>query len=141
MHVERELRDAAQGLDNRDTKRQVGHKVPIHHIDMDEIGAAVLDPPNLIREVCEVGREHRRGNQHVQRVTSSTTAPPSAIVAPGLRRLVDDHSRRQPRVAGFGTYRHTQTVAPENVDDASGWGADDVGHDVGLVALALVDEQ
>ena len=52
-----------RGRDGR-ANGQVGDEVVVHHVEVDEFGAAPLGPPDLLGEVREIGREYRRGSDH-----------------------------------------------------------------------------
>ena len=40
----------AQGLDDQGANRDVGHKAPIHHIDMDPVGASFVHGAHILTE-------------------------------------------------------------------------------------------
>ena len=58
-------RDAvvAQGLTNRRAKRQVGHVVIVHDIEMHDVGAGIEHGLNILTQTGEVGGENRRRDQ------------------------------------------------------------------------------
>ena len=74
MDVERQRCDLAQRRNHRHTNGDVGNEVPVHHVDVDLIGAAGLDLGDLIGKAREVGGENRRGDPQLHRVTSSEIA-------------------------------------------------------------------
>jgi hypothetical protein len=54
---ERAGRDLAQRRDHHRADRQVGHEVPVHHVDVDVVGAADVAGADLVAEAREVGRQ------------------------------------------------------------------------------------
>ena len=52
VHVERLRGDPLDRLDHRRADREVGHEVPVHHVDVDEVGSAVLDERDLPRQAA-----------------------------------------------------------------------------------------
>ena len=65
MHIERNLRDLLQLGNEGDAQRKVGHKMAIHHIDVDEIGASTLEHADIMFEVHEIRRQNGRRNLDV----------------------------------------------------------------------------
>ena len=51
----------------------------VHHVDMNQVGAAALDGSNRVAEGGEVGREDRRRNLHGHWLTSTEIGSPGAI--------------------------------------------------------------
>ena len=64
MDVEGLLAVRAQGLDHRRADGQVGHEMPVHHIDVDPVGTGFVDGTNLFAQLGKVSREDGRGNDH-----------------------------------------------------------------------------
>ena len=62
MDVDRLCRRLAHRGDNDRADRDVGDKPPIHHVDMDPVGAGPVDRPHLVAEPAEIGRQDRRGD-------------------------------------------------------------------------------
>jgi len=62
MHVDRLRCRFAYRFDDNWPDRDVRHKAPIHHIDMDPISPRRVDGSDLIGEPAEIGRQDRRGN-------------------------------------------------------------------------------
>ena len=60
VHVERPGRDALDRADDRRANGDVRHEVAVHHVDMDQVGAAPFDRGDVAPEVREVCREDRR---------------------------------------------------------------------------------
>ena len=58
--IQRQLRHRPHRLHHRRPKRDIRHKVPIHHIHMDDRPAAPLRPRDLIRQVRKVRRQNRK---------------------------------------------------------------------------------
>ena len=61
MAVEREPGDRADRLDHRRAEGDVGHKVSVHHVDVDNGASAALGRGDFVGEVREVGREDGEG--------------------------------------------------------------------------------
>jgi len=74
MRVERQLRDLAQRFHHREADRNVGHEMPVHYVEVDQIGARLLDAAHLLAQAREVGGKNRRrkliGNFHVASVSA-----------------------------------------------------------------------
>src|SRR5690606_1511652 len=58
VNVERQVRHRADGLDDDRPHGNVRYKVPIHHIDMDEVSSGSFRGPDLIAEAREVCRQY-----------------------------------------------------------------------------------
>jgi len=74
VHVQRKRRELAHRLDQNRTEREVGYELPVHHVDVQEIGARAGDDPDLVLEAREIGGEDRRADA------------PELGVGPGARR-------------------------------------------------------
>ena len=55
VHVERQAGDLANGLDDQRAKGDVGHEVPVHDVEVQQIRAAALDLANVLGQMSEVG--------------------------------------------------------------------------------------
>ena len=62
---------AADGRDELGAEGQVGHEMPVHDVDVDEIGPGLLGQPDGLAEPREIGGQDRRGDEDHQRLTSS----------------------------------------------------------------------
>ena len=62
MDIDRFRRRLAHRLDDDRADRDVRHKAPVHHIDMDPVGAGAVDRAHLVGEPAEIGRQDRRGD-------------------------------------------------------------------------------
>src|SRR5262249_33206128 len=62
VHVEHFLGVRTQRFHHAGTDRDIGHEVPVHYVDMDPIGAGVIDRAHLLAELGEVGGQNRRGD-------------------------------------------------------------------------------
>ena len=82
VDVERHRGDALERLDDRRADRDVRHEVAVHHVDVNQIGAAALDRGDRVAERGEVGREDRRRDEHAHRLTSSEIGSPGPIWKP-----------------------------------------------------------
>src|SRR6185436_6639249 len=71
-----------EGRDNWGSNRDVRHEMPVHHINVDQIGAAALDRGHRLSERRKVCRQNRRRNQDAHRLTSSEIGSPGAIWNP-----------------------------------------------------------
>ena len=56
MHVERLLRRFSDALDDQGADGQVRHKTTVHDIDMDPVGAGLVDRPHLLIQSAEIRR-------------------------------------------------------------------------------------
>ena len=63
VYVERLLGDGADRLHHRGADGDVGHEVPVHHVDMDPVGAGGLDCADFIAQLGEIGRQNRRRDE------------------------------------------------------------------------------
>ncbi len=82
VRFERQLRDSTDRLDRGWTDRQVGDEMPVHDVEVHEIGATPLERRDGVAKRCEVGRQDRGGEAHAHRLTSSAMASPGAIWKP-----------------------------------------------------------
>ena len=55
MHVEGLFRVRPQRLHHGRTDGEIGHVMPVHHIDMNPVGARLVDGANLLAELGEIG--------------------------------------------------------------------------------------
>ena len=55
MHVERQAGVRPQAFQDRRSEADVGHEVPVHHIEMQPIRARRLDCPHFVAETGEIG--------------------------------------------------------------------------------------
>ncbi|MNC89173.1 hypothetical protein D3C83_50750 [compost metagenome] len=55
VDVERLGAVRAKRLHNAWPDREVGHEMPVHHIDMDPVGACCVDGADLLAELGEIG--------------------------------------------------------------------------------------
>jgi hypothetical protein len=62
MHVDGFFGQRPQRLDDRRADRNVRHEVPVHHVDMDPVGAGRLDRAHFLAEPREIGRQDRGCN-------------------------------------------------------------------------------
>ncbi len=76
MHVEGQGGGAPHRLDDQRAHGDVRHEPPVHHIDMNPVGAARLHRLDLIGEIAEVGREDRWRDSKPVGVTSDHGVPP-----------------------------------------------------------------
>jgi hypothetical protein len=60
MDVECLLGDRADGLHHGGTDGDIGDEVPIHHVDVDPVGARGLDGADFVAQFGEIGRKNRR---------------------------------------------------------------------------------
>jgi len=59
MDVERLGAVRAKRLHHGGSDRQIGHEMPVHHIDVDPVGAGLIDRANFLAELREVGGKDR----------------------------------------------------------------------------------
>ena len=79
----------AQRADQRGAEGQVGHEVPVHHIDMQPVGAAFRGPLDLLRQPAQIGAQNAGGDPHGHGAGSGP-------------RLTDDCDRGAARTAHAG---------------------------------------
>ena len=87
VHVERQPGVPPDCLHDHRPHRQIRDEVPVHHVDMNQVGPARFDHRELLTQDPEVGSEDGRRKQHGhrgsdQRLTSSEIASPGAIWNP-----------------------------------------------------------
>ena len=80
MDVERPRGEAPQAFDDRRPKRNVGHEMTVHDVEMVPVGAGLLDRADLFGKPREIGGEDRR------RDCDFTDHPACPFVAPRRRR-------------------------------------------------------
>ena len=62
MHVEGLFAVRAQRLDHARADGEVGNEMPIHHVDMDVVGARRVERAHLLAQAREVGRQDGWGD-------------------------------------------------------------------------------
>src|SRR5687767_2029388 len=62
MHIQREICDSTTGFHDKGSHRNVGNKVPIHHIDVKPIRAGRFTSSDLLPETREISRENGWSN-------------------------------------------------------------------------------
>jgi hypothetical protein len=62
MNVEGQGRMGTQRVYHHRADGQIGHEMPVHHVDMDPVGARRLDAAHLFTQLREVGAQDRRGD-------------------------------------------------------------------------------
>jgi hypothetical protein len=62
VHVEHLFGVRAQRLHHVGTDGNIGHEVPVHHVDMDPVGAGGVERTHFLAELGEVGGQNRRGD-------------------------------------------------------------------------------
>ncbi len=67
MDVQRQVGDSPQCRHQTGAESEVRHEVPIHHVDVDPVGSALLDQRHLVGELGEVGAQYARRNPDVAR--------------------------------------------------------------------------
>ena len=60
VHVQGLGRDGPQGLHDQGADGDVGHEAAVHHVDVDPVGAGLVDGTDVFAETGEIGREDRR---------------------------------------------------------------------------------
>ena len=60
MRVEDLLGVRAHRLDDIGTVGNVGDEMPVHHVEMDPVGAGGIDGADLVAQLGEIGRQDRR---------------------------------------------------------------------------------
>ena len=77
VDVERFGGHALDGAHDDRADRDVGDKMAVHDVDVNEIGAAAFNQRDVMPERGEVGGENRRGDLNHYRLTSMEMASPS----------------------------------------------------------------
>ena len=80
--VEVEVAVAPDPLQHHRADREVGHKVPVHHVDMEHVGFGP-DAVYLVGQTGEVSREYRRRDAHPAR--HPARASPGRVLCHGRR--------------------------------------------------------
>jgi hypothetical protein len=63
VHVERQAAVRPQAFQDRRSEADIGHEMPIHHIEMQPVGSRRLDRPHFVAESGEVGRQQARSDR------------------------------------------------------------------------------
>ena len=117
VHVERLSGVRAQRLHDVGTDRDVGHEVPVHHVDMDPVGAGGIDRAHLLAEPGEVGGRGSTATISSGRGIRASGSTPSGYhaggsaatrqrvqavrqIAPAARRKLPGEAAGQPGPAG-----------------------------------------
>ena len=62
MHVKRQIGIWADLPDNARPEGQIRHVMPVHHINMNHVGAGFVKRQNFAAEVAEIGSQNAGGN-------------------------------------------------------------------------------
>jgi hypothetical protein len=71
MAVEDLVGAVAHSLDDRRAEGDVGHVVPVHHVEMNPVGAGFDNRLDLVAKSGEIGRQHRRRDDGLCHAPSS----------------------------------------------------------------------
>ena len=63
VHVQSQIGDPPDRLDDRDPDAQVGYEVAVHHVQVEHPGARLLQPTDLPLQIAEIARQQRRSDQ------------------------------------------------------------------------------
>jgi hypothetical protein len=63
MDVERLGRVRAERLHHRRADGEVGHEMAVHHVDVDPVGAGLVDRAHFLAEPGEIGGQDRGGDE------------------------------------------------------------------------------
>src|SRR4051794_16176401 len=134
MDVERFGCVRAKRLHDRWTDRDVGYEVTVHHIDMNPVGARLVDRAHFLAEPGEVGGEDRGGDERLghgpisglqprrtRRAMKKPSSPPCASRTPGRMRTQPsrDDVAKSSRSAGDGGSIVTSACAVRNAEITS----------------------
>ena len=125
------------------TDRDVRHEVPVHHVDVNQVGAATFGGGDVASERCEVGGENRRRNldrTRSHRLTSSEIASLASHAKAACRLLPDDGAWRHARVGLCSDDRDAEALTTKRIGGALTIDANDIGHDVGGRQLAAIEQ-
>ena len=62
MHVQRQIRDAADGGDDRNTDRDIRNENAVHDVYMDIIHAGFRELADVALQIDKIGGKNGRGN-------------------------------------------------------------------------------
>ena len=119
--------------------RDVRDEVPVHHVDVNEIGAAALDGGDVAAErrqsrpTGSTARSERpRSRRSVgHRLTSREIGSPRPTLEAARGLLPDDGARRDARIWLRPDDRHAEAARAQRFGGALAVHADQVGHHVG----------
>ena len=60
MHVQRQAGRTANGLDHRKTETDVGHEMPIHDVQVQDLGPGLFQAANFLLQMGKIGSQQRR---------------------------------------------------------------------------------
>ena len=100
VHVERKLGELAHRLDDLRAEGEVGNEAAVHHVDVNPVGAACLEPRDLVGEMREVGAQDRRRDAAGHGAASVAAATRSCTVDAGRRGLVPGRDPDRHRALG-----------------------------------------
>lgn len=95
-------------LDQRMAEAEVGHKVPVHHVEMEIVRAAVQQSPALVAQLRQVSVEDRGpdlGRHLARHLPRDQTSEKQRV------QLDDDDARFSRSAAALGGYYHMLKVA------------------------------
>ena len=64
MHIKEQVAYRADALDDRHPERDIRHKVPVHHIDVQPVGAALFYTVQFFFQPGKIRRKHGGRDQH-----------------------------------------------------------------------------
>ena len=82
VHVKRLLGVPPERLHHVGAERNVGNEVAVHHVDMDPVGAGLVDRNDFLAKLGEIGSQNRRGDEQrtahrfLHSFSRSLTRPP-----------------------------------------------------------------
>src|SRR5580658_8394442 len=77
MSVKREPSDFPYRLHHRHTDRKIGHKMSVHHVEVDRVGPGCFNLAYLVAESSKVSREDRRRDFQAEAHTKEISRPMS----------------------------------------------------------------
>ena len=93
VDVEGKLRHLAHRFDHDGPDGDVGHEPAVHHVDVDDVRARLLDRPNLFRKPTKIGRQDGGCDSHTAHARHLPCYSPKGIARAAqifdLRRVVD----------------------------------------------------
>ena len=93
VDVEGTVGEPPERPDHRRAEREVGHEVPVHHVDVDPLGAAGDGLLELLAQPAEVGAQHARRDPRAHRppaggpLTTRSIREPRGRPLPGEGRV------------------------------------------------------
>jgi hypothetical protein len=92
VNVEELLRRLADGCNDRCAEGEIGHEMAVHDIDVDPVGARLVDGANFFPEPCKIRRQDRSADENRASAAESHQMTLAMAAAVSVMRFEKPHS-------------------------------------------------